>query len=101
MTSRRTKSNDCEELEKEDMIQFTLRAKQQFTAKFDGFQNFPFDQNEFNYRFEIPSIYTKNENDDKIKMIYHFDFYPTVINSVSWKKNSNKLPEFHIDYNHT
>ena len=27
MTSRRTKSNDCEELEKEDMIQFTLRAK--------------------------------------------------------------------------
>ena len=29
---------------------------------------------------------------------FKFDFYPTLVNPISWKKNVDKIPEFEIDY---
>ena len=34
---------------------------------------------------------------DSQKVNFKFDFYPTLINPVSWKKGVDKLPEFGVD----
>lgn len=84
-----------------DIIQFTLRCKEQFTTSFDQFVDYPFDNLLFKYRFEFSHFELKDEN-KKTKAVVRFDFYPTKESSaVSWKEEVDALPEFDIDYGHT
>lgn len=58
---------------------------------------YPFDTLNFKYRFETSHFELKNES-GKTESVIRFDFWPTIVNPVSWKEEVDELPEFDIDF---
>ena len=90
-------SKDWKEGDKPDIIQFTLRCREVFKTSFKEYSAYPFDNLTFKYKFEFSHFEIKNE-DKSTKAVVRFDFYPTLVNSISWKEGVDNLPEFDMDF---
>ena len=97
----KTRSSSCKKDEPEDMVQYTLRLKEQFLTHFDEYADFPFDNLNFSYRFELSHFEMPDPQKPKEVQTVRFDFYETTVNPISWKDKCDFLPEFDIDYENT
>ena len=79
-----------------DMFTYTLRVRECFQTNFFCYSNYPFDQLDFEYRFEL-SHFEMNDVTGT-KRVYRFDHYTDTQKQISWKKNCDQLPEFDMDY---
>ena len=95
----KSKSSDYNNTQKngdntDDLIVITLRSVEKFTTHFTEYYDYPFDKLTFRYKFELSKLKFDGKS-------YCFDLYPTKLNSVSWKKDVDNLPELDLDFKKT
>lgn len=78
------------------MIRYTLRVIEQFQTNYSQYKNYPFDELDFTFRFELQSFSLADANDEM--QYYKFDFYRQTNSQVEWKDKVDRLPEFDIDF---
>ena len=98
-TCKRTKSADHGSGTGPDMLQFTIRSSETFYNNFDEYKDFPFDKLKFRFRFELSHFEIKDE-ENNVKGVFRFDFYPTKKDEILWKSEVDQLPELDIDFKH-
>lgn len=93
---REATSKDWQRGEAKDIIAYTMRVDKTATTSLSGISSFPFDKETAKVKFELTHFDTEDENGEK--MVWRFDFYEPKDTWLSWKPDTNGMPEFGVDF---